>query len=209
MAMTYRTAKAALATLCTTAFLACACSGDEPRNAAAARRGSIVCLGNSVTVGFGLSNPAEAFPALLAGMSGRTVVNAGMSGDTTTDALTRIENEVLSHNPGLVIVELGGNDYLKQLPLAQTTTNLSAIITRLQKNGVMVAVVDPGGPVLLRDYSNAFAEVAKKQNALFFKHLLGGIMLKPELKLDQVHPNAEGHRQLAVLIYRDLKKYLN
>lgn len=201
------TAKFAIAALCTTIFLACACSGKEPRNAAAARSGAIVCLGNSVTVGFGL-NEKDAYPALLAGLTGRTVFNAGVSGDTTADALARLESEVLARNPGLVIVELGGNDYLRQIPLSQTKANLAAIITRLQTNGAMVAVVDPGGAVLMREYSQAFAEVAKNQEALFFEHLLGNIMLKPTMKLDQVHPNAEGQKQLAVLMYKDLKKFL-
>jgi len=192
------------AALCAALALGCA---KAPKNADAARAGPIVCLGDSVTAGLGVE-PAQAYPSLLAALTGRRIVNAGVSGDTTADALERLDRDVLALRPGLVIIELGGNDYLKQLPLAQTGANMSEIIRKVQAAGAMAAVVDPGGTLLLRNYSAAFKEIAAEHNAFFFRHLLGNVLAKPSLKTDQVHPNAEGHKKLAGGLYDGLKRHL-
>ncbi len=183
------------------------CSQPEPRNAAAARTGNIVCFGDSVTAGFAVKE-SEAFPALLQAMWGRQVIVSGVPGDTTADALARLDSDVIARSPGLVIIELGGNDFLKQVPLEQTKANMASIIERVQGAGAMAAVVDPGSALLMRGYSSAFGEIAQARRALFLKHLLGKVLTQSSLKADEVHPNAQGHQALAQDLNRKLKGYV-
>ncbi|NLO90621.1 MAG: hypothetical protein GX410_01330 [Elusimicrobia bacterium] len=193
-----------LPALCALLLAGCA---PAPKNAEAARSGPIVCFGDSVTAGLGVET-SQAYPALLAQLTGRRVVNAGVSGDTTEDALARLGNDVLALRPGLVVIEIGGNDYLKQVPFEQTKRNIDDIIGRIQASGAMAAVVDPGGAVLLRNYSAAFQEITDRREALFLKHLLGDVLSRPSLKTDPIHPNNAGHKKLADGIYAGIKKYL-
>lgn len=187
-------------------MLLAGCS-PAPKNAEAARSGLIVCLGDSVTAGLGVE-PSQAYPALLAQLAGRQVINAGVSGDTTEDALARLDKDALALRPGLVVIELGGNDYLKQVPFEQTKRNMDDIIGRIQASGAMAAVVDPGGAVLLRNYSAAFKEISDRREALLLKHQLGDVLSRPSLKTDPIHPNDAGHKKLADGIYAGIKKYL-
>jgi hypothetical protein len=95
-------------------------------------RGSLViAFGDSLTAGYGAS-AGEDYPSRLAAMTGVPVVNAGRSGDTTESALGRIENDVLSGNPRIVIVGLGGNDFLNGMAIQSTEANLRTIVRKIQ-----------------------------------------------------------------------------
>ncbi len=184
----------------------------------AARAATIVCLGDSLTAGRGLAEE-EAFPALveaLAKADGHTwtVVNAGISGDSTAGGLSRVA-WALKAKPDLVLVALGGNDGLRGLPLAKTRENLEAIVDKLRAGGATVAIAGMMLPVNYgEDYRTGFAklfpEVAESRKAPLMPFLLEGVGGKPELnQADGIHPTAEGQRIVAAHVYTFLKPLLD
>lgn len=168
----------------------------------------ILFFGDSLTAGYGLS-PEEAFPALIEkelAKSGKAakVINAGLSGETTAGGLSRID-WVLRQSPDVFVLELGGNDGLRGLPLEQTKKNLQAIIDKVrtkfpQTKIVVVGMMVP--PNMGNDYSTQFKGIfpflAKKNKATLIPFLLEGVAGNGKLNLpDGIHPNSEGHKIVA------------
>ena len=168
---------------------------------------NIICLGDSITFGYGVA-PGEDYPTLLSPMLSRPVINAGVDGDTSVDALKRIDADVLSKNPVLVIIEFGGNDFIKKIPLAETVENVREIASKVQAQGGMVAIADISAGMFLKDYRSAFSRLAKEKQAIFIPGVLSGIITNPNLKSDFMHPNSEGYRIVAQRIYRVIAPYL-
>ena len=106
-----------------------ACSGPKVANRDSTGA-NIICFGDSITEGLGLS-PEEAFPGRLARWVERPVINLGVSGDTTYDALYRVESDVLSKDPYMVIVEFGGNDFIRKMPKQETAVNMEQIVKKI------------------------------------------------------------------------------
>lgn len=169
---------------------------------------TIMFFGDSLTAGYGLS-PEEAFPNLLEKKlkeNGKDckVINAGLSGETTAGGLSRID-WVLRQPIDVFVLELGGNDGLRGLPLEQTKSNLQAIIDKVKAKNPNVKIVVAGmmvPPNMGDDYSTAFRkvfpEIAKKNNATLIPFLLEGVAGNEKLNLpDGIHPNPEGHKIVA------------
>jgi hypothetical protein len=119
-----------------------ACGGEnfaQIRNIRSAGE-TIICFGDRLTEGVG-AGEGEDYPSALSRQLASPVVNAGRRGDTTADALERLSDTVLSKNPRLVIVLLGGNDFLRQRPRQETRKNLEEIVRRVQARGAIVAIV--------------------------------------------------------------------
>src|SRR5690348_12379952 len=95
---------------------------------------TIVCFGDSLTEGVG-ADPGTDYPSLLRQKVGLPVINSGVSGDTTAVALKRLDADVLDHDPKMVIITLGGNDFLQQLPKEETLSNMETIIDRIEAHG--------------------------------------------------------------------------
>ncbi|MFC1708841.1 GDSL-type esterase/lipase family protein [Candidatus Omnitrophota bacterium] len=160
---------------------------------------NIICFGDSITAGENVGSD-ERYPSVLSELLERPVINAGVSGDTTQSALARLERDVLTKDPLLVVVILGGNDFLRQRPLEETMGNVRAIIEKIQAEGAMVALGQLG-PFTMLSYRDDYQRVAEQQKALLIKGVLKGIFGNPELMSDNVHPNAEGHAKLAQKVY--------
>ena len=168
----------------------------------------ILFFGDSITAGYGL-NPNRAFPALIQqqidslGLN-YTVVNAGLSGETSAGGLRRVD-WVLQQGVHIFVLELGGNDGLRGLNLQQTKTNLQGIIDKVKAKYPQALIVLAGvevPPNLGADYTLEFremyAELAQENDVLFIPFILEGVGGVPELNLpDQIHPNEEGHRKVA------------
>lgn len=162
---------------------------------------TIVAFGDSLTAGFGLpdnaSFPAQLEAALKAQGKDVTVVNAGVSGDTTSAALQRLD-WALPQDASAVIVELGGNDALQGIPPEGTKANLAKIIEAVQAKGLPVLLAGMEAPRNMgRDYVDAFraiyAELAAKYNVVFYPFFLDGVALDDSLMQgDGIHPNAKG-----------------
>jgi len=180
---------------------------------------TIVVFGDSLAAGLGV-DPEEAFPALLqrqidgAGWN-YAVVNAGVSGDTTAGGRRRIDWQ-LQRKVDVLVLELGGNDGLRGIPVEATKTNLQAIIDRAKQKYPQVQIVVAGmqmPPNMGEEYNTAFRRIfpdlAKANNAALVPFLLEGVGGQPELnQTDRIHPTAEGHRIVAENVWKVLKPLL-
>jgi acyl-CoA thioesterase-1 len=189
-----------------------------PDKAAAARK-TVVVLGDSIAAGYGV-DPSEAYPALLqekidgAGLS-FTVVNAGVSGDTSADGLNRI-NWLLKRPIDVLVLELGGNDGLRGVPATATETNLQAIVNRVKQKYPRARFVIAGmqmPPNMGEAYTTAFRQIfptlAERNHAALVPFLLEGVGGDPKLNQpDHIHPTAEGHRIVAENVWKVLKPVL-
>jgi len=187
--------------------------------AGATNQQTVVILGDSLAAGYGL-DPSEAYPALLqkkvdeAGLK-FSVVNAGVSGDTSAGGLRRID-WLLKRSVDVLVLELGGNDGLRGIPAAATRTNLQAIIDRTKQKYPQAQIVVAGMQMpsnMGAEYTSAFAKIfpdlAKANNATLVPFLLEGVGGKPELNLpDMIHPTAEGHKIVAENVWKVLKPVL-
>lgn len=166
---------------------------------------SVIALGDSLTSGAGASDDTS-YPARLAQLTGIEIVNAGVSGDTTEDALARLDADVIGHAPRIVIVGLGGNDFLRHVPIATTEANLRAIVRRVQGAGAMVVLLGFEFPSLNADYAGMYEEIASDEGCLLVPDVLDGILNNPKLKSDEIHPNAAGYALMAERVAAPLQK---
>jgi len=183
------------------------CAKKEIRNINS-KGENIICFGDSITFGYGV-NPGEDYPSDLAKMLNMPVINAGLDADTSSGGLQRIDAEVLEKDPLLVIIEFGGNDFLKKIPLGQTLKNIETMIQKIQEKGAMVALVDVRMGFVMRDYGSKYKRLSQKYNTIFTEPALSGIITNPQLKSDFFHPNADGYKLIAQRIYRSIIPYLN
>ena len=157
---------------------------------------NIIAFGDSLTAGYGAA-AGEDYPSRLSILIGSTVINAGVSGDTTDEALARLDAVVLTHDPRIVIVGLGGNDYLRSIPISATEANLRAIIRRIHDAHAMVLLLGFRFPSLSVNYEEMYDRVAGEERCLLVPKILSGILTDPSLKSDEVHPNARGYQLIA------------
>lgn len=183
------------------------CAKKETKNIDSKGK-NIICFGDSITFGYG-TDPGGDYPSALAKMTSIAVINAGIDGDTSTEALKRLKSDVLDREPLLVIVEFGGNDFLRKIPQEVTLNNVREIIDTIQAQGAMVAVVDISAAMILREYHSAFYNLAREKGAIFIPRILSGIITNPRLKSDFIHPNTNGYNVIAQRIYRIITPYLN
>ena len=124
------------------------------------------------------------------------VVNASVSGETTSGGLSRLQITLRQHKPDIVLLELGANDGLRGLPLAQMRNNLEAMIKAIQATGadvILLGIMIPPnyGPKYTQEFSQSFTELAKRFDLPLVNFLLEGVAGKPELTLDDgLHPSA-------------------
>jgi len=186
----------------------------------AAERKTVVFFGDSLTAGYGLDSPDDAFPALIqhkidaAGRSWR-VVNAGLSGETTAGGLRRLD-WILRQPVDLFVLELGGNDGLRGIPVESSRANLQAMIERVRTRypGVIIVLVGMQiptnlGPDYTRQFAAMYPALAEKNHTALIPFLLEGVGGVPSLNQpDGVHPTAEGHQIVAETVWRVLQPLL-
>jgi len=180
---------------------------------------SLVFLGDSLTAGLGVQ-PTEAFPALIAEKIRAAglpfdVQNAGQSGDTSAGGLRRID-WILQRPIDVLVIELGGNDGLRGLPVASLKENLQKIIDKAKAKNPKVKIVIAGmqippnlGAKYAADFTAAFSEVAKNNDATLIPFLLEGVGGHRDLnQQDMIHPTAAGHRVVAEVVWRVIEPIL-
>lgn len=168
----------------------------------------ILFFGNSLTAGLGLPDANQAFPGLIQQRLDSldlayTVINAGVSGETTAGGKERI-SWILKDTIDIFVLELGANDGLRGIPPTATLANLQAIIDEVKTTYPACKIVLAGmmmPPSMGQDYTTAFKEVfprlAKKNDLVLIPFLLEGVAGDPQFNLqDGIHPNVAGHRQL-------------
>ncbi|MDH5598521.1 MAG: arylesterase [Cyclobacteriaceae bacterium] len=183
------------------------------------RKKTILFFGDSITAGYGL-DPQYAFPELVKKELSNQgysieVINAGLSGETSAGGASRID-WVLRQPVDVFILELGGNDGLRGLPLEQTKKNLQSIIDRVKKHNSNVKIIIAGmmvPPNLGKDYSDnfkkIFPELASRNNTELIPFILEGVAGDEKLNLnDGIHPNVEGHKIVANTVIKKITKLL-
>ncbi len=173
----------------------------------------LVCLGDSLTAGYGLAEE-KAYPALLTPrFPGWTIVNAGVSGDTTAGGLKRVD-WILRGQPDAVLVALGANDGLRGVPAAATEANLTAIVRKIKASGAQVYLAGMDLPTNLgadyrAQFKAIFKKVAKAEKLQTLDFLLEGVGGHPQLNLaDGMHPNEAGHVKVAANVEAFLRPRL-
>ncbi len=179
----------------------------------------IVFFGNSLTAGYGL-DPSEAFPALIQNKIDSlklnyTVINAGLSGETTAGGKTRID-WVLRQPMDVFLLELGANDGLRGILPSESKKNLQEIIDRVKKAKPEVEIVLVGmqmppsmGRAFTEEFKNIYPQLAKENNIRLVPFLLEGVGGERSLNLqDGIHPNEAGHKRLAENVWPELKPIL-
>ena len=185
------------------------CGGDaydKIRNLRSAGQ-SIICFGDSLTEGVG-AGQGEDYPSVLSRLIAAPVVNAGHRGDTTAAALNRLARDVLDKNPRVVIVLLGGNDFLRQVPVGDTRNNMETIVRRIQERGAMVVLTAMKLGLFTDEYGAMMEELAKKSGALLVPQVTKGILSESKLKSDPIHPNGAGYRLIAERVAEKVKPLL-
>ncbi len=191
------------------AALFSACGGDDfdhIRNIRSSGE-TIICFGDSLTEGVGAGS-GEDYPAVLSRHLAMPVVNAGQGGDTTARALERISDTVLNKNPRLVVVLLGGNDFLRQLPRQETRKNLEEIVRRVQAHGAMVVIAGMRLGLFTDEYAPIYEETARSFGALYIPGVMKGILSDANLRSDPIHPNGAGYRLVAERIGEKVRPLL-
>ena len=138
---------------------------------------------------------------------GRPIVNLGKSGDTTRAALTRMD-DVLAQNPGVVIVLLGGNDYLQRIPKEETFQNLGTIVSTIQNSGSAVLLLGVRGGALRDSYASDFKDFTNARRTGYVSNVLDGLLGDKNLMYDSIHPNDKGYAVIAGRVAEVLKTML-
>ncbi len=176
-------------------------------------RPAIVCFGDSITAGFGL-DAGQSFPDLLQQDLDRRalryrVVNLGVSGDTTQDGLARVFMAV-AEKPAIVLLELGGNDGLRGIPLSITQANLAQTIGQFQGAGARIILAGMSlppnyGPAFIGKFEAVYKNLAVKYKVTLIPFLLEGVGAHDEfMQRDGIHPNAAGARKVEALVMKTM-----
>jgi len=179
----------------------------------------ILVFGDSISAGYGLPRVEQGWVALLQARLknqgyGYQVVNASVSGETTAGGLARLPRALGLHHPAIVILELGGNDGLRALPVAQMQANLTRMAELSAGAGAKVLLLGmrmpPNyGPDYTAQFGRVYAEVAHDQKLTIVPFLLDGIALSPDLmQADGIHPNQSGQPKLLDNVWPALKPML-
>ena len=178
---------------------------------------TILVFGDSLSAGYGIRQDL-AWPALLAKRLQErqldyNVINASISGETTSGGRSRLNAALSKYTPSIIIIALGSNDGLRGLPIATMRDNLNAMTESAQKKNTKVLIVGqclpPNYGNYAAEFQNAFSDVAKQQNAALVAFLLEGIATEPKLfQADNLHPTAEAQPLLLDNIWRELEPLL-
>lgn len=181
------------------------------------RRAIIAAFGDSLTAGFG-AEPGKSFPDFVQKLIDRggypyRIYNAGMSGDTTSDGVERLP-EVLALKPSIAILEFGGNDGLRGLPVATTKANLGQMIDAFQKAGSQVLLAGMTlprnyGPEYIASFEKVYVDLAEQYKIPRIPFLLEGVGGVPRLmQRDGIHPTSQGNAIVGKTVFRYLEPML-
>lgn len=160
---------------------------------------TIVAFGDSLVAGRG-STEGNDFVSVLEKKLGREIINLGTRGNTTADGLLRA-HEVLDADPGIVLLLLGGNDFLRRVPTETTRQNLASLIETFIDNGSVVILLGVRGNILSDSRESMYRELSKTYEILYVEDVLDGIFMQPDYMFDGIHPNDIGYGMIADRLY--------
>ena len=165
---------------------------------------TILAFGDSLTAGVGTA-VEQSYPSVLAQLSGRNVINAGVSGETTSQGLQRFSKLLDQHSPHLIILLEGGNDILRNQTFASTKSNLATMISEARTRQIPVLLLGVPEKNLFSSSAAVYSELAEEHDVMFIKSLVSDLLRTSRYKSDPVHLNAEGYRAMA----EDIFDFLN
>lgn len=170
---------------------------------------TVLCFGNSLTHGSGAGGfdprPGASYPEVLARETGLTVVRSGVPGETTDRGLTRLPGVLARERPALVVLEHGGNDFLRGLPEAQTEANLTAMVRACREAGAQVLLLGVPRPGLRLALHPVYQRVAAATGAALDGELLPTLLADGSIKSDPMHFNAAGYEKMALGVAATLR----
>ena len=181
-------------------ILLAACS-KRPKFTALPTGSQVLAFGDSITYGTG-AQPGEDWPTKLALLTGWQIINAGLPGDTAEAARSRIQPLLDEHKPALVILEIGGNDFLRRRPARIIKEDIRALVRSCQDSGAKVVLVGVSELSLLAvvagkpSDSPLYAELGAEEGVPVIADVFSNVLAKPELCADKIHPNAHGYQQM-------------
>ncbi len=163
----------------------------EIRNFPIAKKGPLLVFGDSLVESVGAA-PGHGLTEQLARTLGEPVLNYGVAGDTTRDGLARLD-DALAADPRLVIIVLGGNDFLQKIPREETFANLGKIVSAFQETGAAVMVVGVRSGIIGGGADEEFERLAEETGAAYLEDILQGVFGHADLMADAIHPNDQGY----------------
>lgn len=179
-----------------------ACGRKARRYVAVPAGSTVLALGDSLTFGTGAAGGSD-YPTRLAEMTGWKVVNAGVPGNTSAQARERLAPLLAEHAPRLVLLSIGGNDFLRQVPEGETRANIAAMLDEIGAAGaqpVLIAVPRPAVMAALLgslDDHPLYEALAEERRAPLFVSGWSKVLSDPALKADRIHANAAGYERFA------------
>ena len=165
----------------------------------------VVAFGDSLTFGTGV-NSDESYPTVLQHIIERTVVNAGIPGETSEEGLYRLPSVLNEQHPTLVLLCTGGNDLLRRLDVKQTENNLYSMIKIIQESGAQVVLIGVPEPKLLGGVAPFYKKLAEEFTIPYEGEVLNEVLRDNNLKSDAVHANAQGYEKIAERLAEVLKE---
>lgn len=184
--------------------------GPSPRQFVVPAGQTVLAFGDSVTHGTG-AGPGEDWPTLLAAATGWQMVNAGVPGDTAQAAQARLPALLAQHRPALVVIEIGGNDFLRRRTAADVKADVRGLIQAAKASGAQTVLVAVPALSLMAAVAGRpsdaplYAELAEEEQVALVPEVFSRVLGDAALRTDPVHPNAAGYREMAQGLHQRLK----
>src|SRR5262245_13868817 len=187
------------------AFLLVGACSERPKLERLPGDAVVLAFGDSLTFGTG-ANEEESYPAQLEKLIGRRVVRAGVPGEVSAQALARLPGALDEHAPRLLLLCIGGNDFLRRLGKEQAERNVREMVKLARSRGVAVLLIGTPEPGFSVSPPGFYAVVAKEFRLPYEGGVLGQVLKDASLKSDPIHPNARGYRVIAERLAETLKQ---
>jgi acyl-CoA thioesterase-1 len=179
--------------------------GEQPKLEPLPADAVVLAFGDSLTYGSG-AGETESYPAQLERLIGRRVVGAGVPGEVTAQALARLPAMLDEHSPKLVLLCIGGNDFLRRLGNRQAEDNVRAMVKLARGRGIAVLLIGAPEPGFSVTPPAFYAAIAQEFGLPYEADVIGEVLRDASLKADPIHPNARGYRIIAERIAGALKQ---
>jgi lysophospholipase L1-like esterase len=185
--------------------LALAACGERPKLARLPSEAVVLAFGDSLTYGTGAAEH-ESYPAQLESLIGRRVVRAGVPGEVSAQALARLPDMLDEHSPRLLLLCIGGNDFLRRLGNPQAEANVRAMVKLARSRGIDVVLIGTPEPGLSLTPPGFYAAIADEFRLPYEEAVMAEVLRDNALKSDPIHPNARGYRVIAERVAERLRQ---
>lgn len=172
---------------------------SEPKLSVLHPEDKVLAFGDSLTAGYGVQ-PDQSYPAILSQLINRPVINAGISGETTQEGKQRFTELLEQHQPKLVILLEGGNDFLRNRPVETIQQNLQQMIEQAQAQNVQIVLIGVPPKKLFASSHELYEQLAKNNHIPLEQTIIPNLLRRPSMKSDYVHFNEQGYVNLAQAI---------